>query len=80
MVRMIELVTSIGMIVADVIATVMILRADFASRFQKFAQLCFVWLVPVIGAIIAIAFVMNETKKGSTLRSSDGRSGASLFP
>src|SRR5271166_6427070 len=45
----------------DVVATVMLLRSDFESRFQKRAQLLLVWALPIIGSITVIAVLKGAS-------------------
>lgn len=40
----------------NLLATRAVLRDAFAERSQKLAQLLLVWLVPIIGAILVLAF------------------------
>jgi len=50
-------------VLLDVIASVRVVRSDIALRGQKTWQLLFVWMVPLIGAIIALA-VTSEARAG----------------
>jgi hypothetical protein len=65
--------------VLNVVATAMLVRSDFESRFQKTAQVFLIWVFPVVGAILVIA-VLTNTRKLHRPQPSDGGSGASLFP
>jgi hypothetical protein len=50
----------IALALANAIVSAMVLRAPMLSRGQRALQLCFVWLVPVIGAVICAAFVHSQ--------------------
>jgi hypothetical protein len=63
----------------NVVATTMLFRSDFESRFQKSAQTVLIWLVPVVGAILVIAVLRNSTTAWKPPLSSDA-AGASSFP
>jgi hypothetical protein len=41
-------------------STVEILRDDGSSRVQKMAQISFVWLVPILGALLALYLVRQN--------------------
>jgi hypothetical protein len=59
--------------VLSLVATKMLIRSDFESRFQKSAQMILIWVLPFVGAILVIA-VLSQSKAGLTrsLNSSDG--------
>lgn len=44
----------------DVFATRLVLRDEYSQKAQKLAQLLFVWLVPVIGAIAIWGMFRSE--------------------
>lgn len=47
------------------VASARVLRCPVTSTGQKVAQLALVWLLPVIGAVVAISMTRNETEPGS---------------
>lgn len=44
----------------DVVATICLLRTEQLSRFQKLAQGAFVWLLPVIGALLVLRLLAES--------------------
>jgi len=58
--------------ILNVVATSMLLRSDFESRFQKAAQMVLIWVVPVVGAILVMAVLRNSTTVWKPPPSSDG--------
>ena len=46
--------------ILNVVATSMLARSDFESRFQKSAQMILTWLVPFVGAILVIAVLSQS--------------------
>jgi hypothetical protein len=65
--------------ILNVVATTMLIRSDFESRFQKAAQMVLIWVLPVVGAILVIAVLRNSTTVWKPPPSSDA-TGASSFP
>jgi len=61
-------------VVLNAIASVAIYRSEVISPAQKAAQLIFVWLVPVVGAILALQIAREQralTTRASSERGSD---------
>ena len=65
--------------ILNVVASTMLLRSDFESRFQKTAQCILIWVVPFVGAILVMALLKNSTTVWRAPSSSDA-TGASSFP
>jgi hypothetical protein len=65
--------------ILNVVATAMLLRSDFESRFQKTAQCVLIWLLPVVGVILVMAILINSKTVWRSPLSSDA-SGTSSFP
>ncbi len=57
-------VIAAGIVVANVVASLRIARDDLGTVGQKIAQLLFVWLVPVVGAIFAFLLTRRNPEKG----------------
>ena len=38
---------------------------DLSSRYQQWAQLAFVWLVPIVGALVTLQLKREEPERGS---------------
>ena len=57
-------------------ATVMLMRSDFESRFQKVAQLLIVWGLPLVGAITVIAILKQSMGVRRGQESSDSVDGS----
>jgi hypothetical protein len=54
-VRAVVVLTFVAIIFAlDVLASARVLRSDLISRSQKSAWLAFIWLVPILGATLAL--------------------------
>ena len=52
-------------VLLNIYATVRLWRSDSFNQFQKTAQSVIVWLLPVVGAVMVIAFIKeDETPKG----------------
>jgi len=45
---------AVALALIDVVATVRIVRSEALTREQKVAWLCFVWLVPLVGALLGL--------------------------
>jgi hypothetical protein len=45
------------LVILNLYVSVKILRDDFSTRTQKLLQLCFVWLLPVMGAVLTAILV-----------------------
>lgn len=54
-----------ALVALNSIATSRVLRCPFSSTGQKATQLALVWLLPVIGAVLAISMTRNDTEPGS---------------
>jgi len=65
--------------ILNVVATAMLLRSDFESRFQKTAQCVLIWLLPVVGAILVMAILINSKTVWKPSLGSDA-AGASSLP
>jgi len=67
---MVAVAISLACIVAllNAVATARILRSDLASRRQKTWQLLFVWIVPVLGAILALAVASDDRGRSGSRR------------
>ena len=46
--------------VVNVVASVVVLRAPVFSLSQRLLQLGFIWLVPIIGAVVCMAFASSQ--------------------
>jgi hypothetical protein len=47
---------AVGLVVIlNLVATVMLARSDFESRFQKVAQMILIWAIPFVGSILVLA-------------------------
>jgi hypothetical protein len=57
--------------ILNVVATTMLTRSNFESRFQKSAQMIFIWLVPFVGAILVIAVLSQSNARLSPFSNSD---------
>jgi hypothetical protein len=58
-------------LILNVSATVLLVRSDFESRYQKTMQGSLVWLVPLVGAIVVIAILTNSTTVGKSASGTD---------
>jgi hypothetical protein len=60
-------------VILSLVATKMLIRSDFESRFQKSVQMILIWVIPFIGAILVIA-VLSQSRVRLTrpLNGSDG--------
>jgi len=56
----------------NIVASVAVLRLPDASVAQRFFMLAFVWLVPVLGAIICGAFSRAQARQPKPISQSDG--------
>ncbi|WP_093137815.1 hypothetical protein [Pseudoxanthomonas sp. GM95] len=56
----------------NIVASVAVLRLQDASGTQRFLMLVFVWLVPVLGAIICGAFSRAVARQPEPMSQSDG--------
>jgi hypothetical protein len=71
-VRTAVVLASVLLILAlNVLASVRVLRSDLILRAQKIAWLAFAWLVPLIGAILALQ-VSTERSTPAPVRGSYG--------
>lgn len=52
--------------VQNVVTSVAILRSPFFNRTQRVLQLLFVWLIPVVGAIVCLVFVTSQSRDDET--------------
>jgi hypothetical protein len=52
-----------GIFLMDVQATRLCLRATPASSSQRKAQLLFIWLMPLIGALLCLALLREESRR-----------------
>jgi hypothetical protein len=43
-----------AVVVADVWATIAVARQPYLSRWQRYAQIIFVWVLPVVGAMVVL--------------------------
>ena len=50
------LVLSIVLLALNVMATVVVLRAETSTTAQRILQSCVVWLIPALGAFVVILF------------------------
>lgn len=64
------LLSLLGLVLlTNVVASVLVLRAKFFDRAQKRNQLFLIWLLPMIGSLLCL-FVIRETNR-TVKRSSD---------
>ncbi|MBK8337502.1 MAG: hypothetical protein IPL03_13410 [Sterolibacteriaceae bacterium] len=54
-----------ALVALNSVATSRVLRCPFSSTGQKAAQLALVWLLPVIGAALAISMTRHHSQPGS---------------
>jgi len=60
------------LVVIQTYASVVVIRVPNLSQGNRFLQLAVIWLVPLIGGILCIAFARNETiEKPPTKNSGD---------
>ena len=57
--------------ILNVVATTMLTRSNFESRFQKSAQMILIWLVPFVGAILVIAVLSQSNARLKPISNSD---------
>lgn len=57
-----------GVIVANFVASRLVLRDDLSEHWQQVCQLLLVWLVPIAGAIIVFAVHRSEEKSPGNYR------------
>ena len=57
--------------ILNVVATTMLARSNFESRFQKSAQMILIWLVPFVGATLVIAVLSQSNARLKPLSNSD---------
>jgi hypothetical protein len=55
----------IGVALLNVWATWRVLKDEFASSPQRLAQIAFVWLIPVVGALVTLQLKKREPERGS---------------
>ena len=60
-----------ALVLANALATRVVLRDPYSEQRQKIAQCCAVWLVPVIGAIVIFALHRNAEKPSGRYRESE---------
>ena len=63
-----ENILAIGLIVLlalNTYASYRCLRDSISSLGQSLAQITFIWVVPVIGAVLALRLIRNEPEKGA---------------
>jgi hypothetical protein len=66
-------------LVLSLVATKILIRSDFESRFQKSAQMILIWVIPFVGAILVIAVLsQSKVRQMRPLNGSEG--GASWMP
>jgi len=53
-----------GLLIANVVASFHAVRYSGSSRGQKIAQLVFLWLLPIIGAIFVFLFTREDLETG----------------
>jgi hypothetical protein len=53
-----------SVVLLNLVATVMLVRSDFLTPSQKMLQLVFVWVVPFVGSILAIAIIWGARYAG----------------
>lgn len=58
-------VIAVGVVVANVVASLRIARDDLGTIGQKIAQFLFVWLVPVLGALFVLLLTRRNPENGS---------------
>ena len=63
-------IVPISVAALNIVATVMLIRSNFETTFQKLAQGFLIWAIPVIGAILIIA-VLTNTRNVSRSRTAD---------
>ena len=54
------LLLAAGVAVINVAASVVVLRVSAFSASQRLLQLMFIWLVPVLGAVVCVAFASSQ--------------------
>lgn len=54
---------AIGLAVLNLVASTAVVRAMTLDRVQRGWQLCFVWLAPVVGAVLILAFLMTDRSR-----------------
>lgn len=59
------LAVAVGVVALNAYASISILKSEEAASSKKGAQLLFVWLIPIVGAIIALA-VYRPPSSGPT--------------
>lgn len=50
---------------ANLVATARVLRCRISSTTQKIGQLCVVWLLPILGAVVAILMTRERLEPGT---------------
>ena len=65
--------------ILDLMATKMLIRSDFESRFQKSAQIILIWVIPFVGAILVIA-VLSQSKVRLTHPLNGSKGGDTWMP
>jgi hypothetical protein len=73
-----EIILTIGLIVLvalNIYASYQCYRDWTSSVGQRLAQIAFIWVVPVIGAVLAIRLIRNEPEKGTGTYQSEKTTG-----
>jgi hypothetical protein len=72
--------TALGLaVILSLVATKMLIRSDFESRFQKSAQMILIWVIPFVGAILVIA-VLSQSKVRLTRPLNGSKGGDTWMP
>lgn len=73
-----EIILTIGVVVLVVLntyASYQCYRDSISSLGQRLAQIIFIWVVPVIGAVLAIRLIRNEPEKGTGIHQAEKTTG-----
>lgn len=54
---------AIGLAALNLVASIAVVRAVRLDRAQRGWQLCIVWLVPVLGAVLILAFLVTDRSR-----------------
>jgi len=57
--------TALTVIILNIYVTIRVWRKSDFEKFQKIAQSIIIWVIPIIGALVILAFIKSdETPKG----------------
>ena len=68
--KLIRLLVAVAALI-NIAASVVVLRVSIFSSSQRLLQLAFIWLVPIVGAVVCVAFASSQVLGPTSLRTMD---------